>query len=398
MAYKSGYSFPQSVFFDTQRMRALFYNKWFFVGTRGDVARTRHYFEFRLMGESYFLVHGADGTIRGFVNRCAHQSARLVNEPSGKCGARIICPNHQWAYDLGTGHLAHAPTMAPDFHQCKAGKDVYLTEVAIHEIDGLLFACLDKEAAKEDLDVIAELIGPYTRPFRLGGGDYKLAYHERETIESSWLSVMINNRECNHCAQNHKQLLQLFDAESFNGTMTPEYDLRLKAAQKRWDNKGLAWQEQAFTVSDQCRVARYPLAKGYKSITFDGEFASQKLIGPHIETGYDEGTLSLWLNPNAWIHMTSDHIATNWVLPIDAKRCTLYTSWIVHKDAVEGKDYHADHMMDVWRVTNAEDVILCQSMSEGIESDYHRPGPFSPAEKFCTQFSDWYMKYSEPQN
>ncbi len=395
MSYKSGYGFPRDAYFDEDRIKRLHYNKWVFVATRGDLQKVRNYFEFTLLGESYFLVHGADGTIKGFANRCAHQSARLVRKETGKCGARIICPNHQWAFDLATGELVKGMGMPEGFENSSDGKDIFLNEIAVEEVEGLLFACLNPNATREDLDIIEELISPYTNVFHLGGRDYKLAYHEREVVEASWLSVMINNRECNHCAQNHKQLLQLFDASSFNGTMTPEYKALLEAAQTRWDEKGLKWKEQAFTVSDQCRVARYPLAQGFKSITFDGEPASKTLIGPHIETGYDEGTLSIWLNPNAWIHMTSDHIATNWVLPIDATRCTLYTSWIVHKDAVEGEDYTKAHLTDVWRVTNAEDVELCYSMTQGTKSEYYRPGPFSPVEKFCAQFCDWYMKYSE---
>lgn len=394
MSYKPGYGFPRDVYFDTDRAKRLHNNKWFFVATRGDLPKVRNYFEFDLLGESYFLVHGADGVIHGYVNRCAHQSARLVNEQTGKCGARIICPNHQWAFDLSSGELVHGAGMPEGFPNSSEGKEIYLNKIAVSEVDGLIFACLDTNATRDDLDIIAELIAPYTRPFNLGGTDYKLAYHEREIVDSSWLSVMINNRECNHCARNHKQLLQLFDASSFNGTMTPEYNALLTEAQARWNAKGLKWEEQAFTVSDQCRIARYPLTDGFKSITFDGKPASQKLIGPHIETGYDEGTLSIWLNPNAWIHMTSDHIATNWVLPIDATRCELYTSWIVHKDAVEDIDYTKEHMTDVWRVTNAEDVALCHSMTQGTISEHYRPGPFSPVEKFCTQFCDWYMKYS----
>ena len=394
MTYRSGYGFPRDVYFDTARMQTLFESKWFFVGTRGDVPKLRNYFKFDLMRDSYILIHGSDGIIRCFVNRCAHQSARLVNEATGKCGARIICPNHQWAFDLNSGDLVHASGMPSDFVGSKDGKDIHLDEIALREVDGLLFACLGDAPSQTDLDVISKLMAPYTSPFGLGADNYKLAYHEREIIEASWLSVMINNRECNHCAQNHKQLLQLFDASSFNGAMTPDYKALLTKAQKRWDKKGLKWEEQAFTTSEDCRVARYPLADGYKSITFDGAPASKKLIGPHIDTGYDEGTLSIWLNPNAWIHMTSDHIATNWVLPLDSFRCVLFTSWIVHKDAVEGVDYTEDHMTDVWRVTNGEDVALCESMSAGTRSKHYRPGPFSEDEKFCTQFTDWYMKHS----
>lgn len=395
MVYQSSYGFPRDVYFDTDRAKRLYFNKWFFVAMRGDIPKVRSYFKFDLFGESYFLVHGTDAVIRGYVNRCAHQSARLVNQPTGKCGTRITCPNHQWSFDLNSGILIHSLGMPEEFSACPEGKNMHLTQISIEEVDGLIFACLNPKATREDLDAITDLIAPYTNPFNLGGSNYKQAFHEREVIEASWLSVMINNRECNHCARNHKRLLQLFDSSSFNGTMTPKYSALLKAAQKRWDEKGLAWQEHAFTVSDQCRVARYPLAEGFKSITFDGKPASDKLIGPHIETGYDEGTLSIWLNPNAWIHITSDHIATNWVLPIDAEHCELYTSWIVHKDAVENIDYTEEHMTEVWRVTNAEDVTLCRSMTQGTKSEHYRPGPFSPIEKFCTQFCDWYMKYTD---
>jgi Rieske 2Fe-2S family protein len=203
---------------------------------------------------------------------------------------------------------------------------------------------------------------------------------------------MINNRECCHCRVNHKGLLKLFDASSFNGATTPAYDELFTSATRRWAELGLAWEEQAFEPNDCCRVARYPMQEDYKSTTFDGQPASKKLIGPFAE--HDSSTLSMWFNPNAWVHFTSDHIATNWVLPLDAERCTLYSSWIVHEDAIEGEDYDVEHLTDIWRVTNAEDVDLCRSMTSGAKSDYYRPGPFSDDEQFCTQFCDWYMNYS----
>ena len=80
--YKDGYSFPKSVIFDLERMKRLFNKKWFFVGTRGDVSSKGSFLNFQLFNESYFILHGLDGKIRAFVNRCAQQSARLVNDKS----------------------------------------------------------------------------------------------------------------------------------------------------------------------------------------------------------------------------------------------------------------------------------------------------------------------------
>ena len=398
MNYHSGRGFPSEIISDLSRMQALFANKWFFVGTRADVSKPRDYFKFNLFDEQYFLVHGSDGEIRCLVNRCAHQSARLVNDDTGKCAASIICPNHQWAYKLNGGALHTAAGMSAEFHESE-GKDFALDQIPLREIDGMLFACLDSEANDHNMSEVEAVLAPYTNPFGLGESSsgessYKAAYHHRESIDANWLVVMINNRECCHCAANHKRLLNLFDPASFNGASSPAYDALFKNAVDRWEKSGLAWQEDAFETSPEVRVARYPMAKGFKSISFDGKPVSKKTIGPFVGQDYDEGTLSFWFNPNAWIHFVSDHIAVNWVLPINADRCELYTSWIVASDAVEGEDYTEDHLTEVWKLTNQEDVGLCMSMNAGVKSKHYHPGPFSENEKFCTQFCDWYMANS----
>ncbi len=286
--------------------------------------------------------------------------------------------------------------MGQDFPQSPTGLASALDRIAVREVGGMIFACLDPNPDPADMDHISAILRPYLEPFGLDRGGYKLAAHQREVVDANWLLVMLNNRECCHCRLNHKGLCKLFDPSSFNGARTPTYQTLLDSAATRWDRLGLAWEEQPFEPNDMCRVARYPMQPGYKSITFDGAPASKRPVGPFATTGeWEESTLSMWFNPNAWVHFTSDHIATNWVLPIDEARCTLYTSWIVHADAVEGEDYDVGHLTEVWRVTNAEDVELCRSMTEGSRSRYYRPGPFSEDERFCTQFCDWFMQNSE---
>ena len=392
--YKSGFGLPGEALRDIERAKRLFRNKWFFVGTRGDVPRARNYFTFTLHNDEYLLLHGDDGIVRCFVNRCAHQGARLLRDHTGSTGPCIVCPNHQWAYRLDTGKLRAAEMMGRGFAESPAGRRTALTSVPLREVSGLLFACLDPHPDHRDMDEIADIIAPYTGPFALEGGGYKPACHHREVVPANWLIVMINNRECCHCRVNHSGLCRLFDPSSFNGAATPEYDRLFAAAVKRWDRLGLAWEERKFEPNDCCRIARYPMREGFQSTTFDGKPASKKLIGPFKD--YDAGTLSMWFNPNAWIHFASDHIATNWVLPKDEFTSVLYSSWIVREDAVEDEDYDVPHLTEVWRVTNAEDVDLCNSMTSGAMSDYYQPGPFSDDERWCRQFCDWYMRHSRP--
>ena len=391
-AYVSGFGLPADMIFDVDRTHRLLTNKWFFVGTRGDVPQPRDYFRFDLLDEQYFLVHGSDGVIRCLVNRCAHQSARLVADDTGACAASIVCPNHQWTYHLETGKVRSATGMGRSFARSAASARFSLMQVSVREVAGMVFACLAPDPDPVDIDEIVTILAPYTDPFALGEAGYRLAHHQREVIDANWLLVMINNRECCHCHANHRRLTKLFDPSSFNGARSNDYEELLGAAATRWTALGLAWEEQAFQPNDCCRVARYPLRAGYQSITFDGEPGCHKLIGPFAE--HEGSTLSVWFNPNAWIHITSDHIATNWVLPLDGERCVLYSSWIVRADAEEGVDYDVDHLANVWRVTNAEDVGLCRSMTSGAKSSYYRPGPFSADEQFCTQFCDWFVRHS----
>ncbi|OEY65528.1 hypothetical protein BG841_03010 [Marinobacter sp. X15-166B] len=384
---------PQEALFDLDRAKRLFTNKWFFAGTRGDVPNPRDFLKFSLFEDEYFLLHGTDGVIRCFANRCSHQSARLLREAHGTCPPMIMCPNHQWVYELNGGRLLNAPGFAPGFPDSDLGSALSLDGLPVVEVHGLLFASLDPACERSDLEEIENVIAPYAAPYALQAGGYKLAAHECRIVDASWLLVMINNRECCHCTINHPGLVKLFDPASFNGAQSSAYDQLFTKAVQRWESLGLAWQEQAFTPNDCCRVARYPLQENYQSITFDGKPASKKLIGPFKD--YDQSSLSMWFNPNAWLHFASDHIATNWVLPLENDTCALYTSWIVHEDAVEGVDYDLDHLREVWRVTNGEDIALCQSMTAGAKSAFYRPGPFADDERFCVQLSDWYMQHSE---
>ena len=46
--------------------------------------------------------------MRAFHNVCRHRAARLLDGPSGHCGARITCPYHAWTYALD-GRLIAVP-------------------------------------------------------------------------------------------------------------------------------------------------------------------------------------------------------------------------------------------------------------------------------------------------
>ena len=67
------------------------------------------------------------------------------------------------------------------------------------------------------------------------------------------------------------------------------------------------------------------------------------------------------------------------------------TSRLVHKDAVEGRDYDLKTLTEVWLATNDEDRQVVEENQKGILSPAYEPGPYSGLqEEGVIQFIDWY--------
>ncbi|MFT7111197.1 MAG: Rieske 2Fe-2S family protein, partial [Psychrobacter glaciei] len=97
--------------------------------------------------------------------------------------------------------------------------------------------------------------------------------------------------------------------------------------------------------------------------------------------------------PNSWNHMQSDHCVVFRVLPISAQETLVTTKWIVHKDAVEGKDYDLEKLCRVWHSTNNEDKGFTEENQRGINSMGYQPGPYAPAYEFAViNFVNWYAE------
>jgi Rieske 2Fe-2S family protein len=68
----------------------------------------------------------------------------------------------------------------------------------------------------------------------------------------------------------------------------------------------------------------------------------------------------------------------------------LRTTWLVHKDAVEGQDYDLDNLTYVWRTTNDQDRFYVALTQQGATSPAYEPGPYAPSEWQVEKFCRWY--------
>ncbi|MDX2308350.1 MAG: aromatic ring-hydroxylating dioxygenase subunit alpha [Hyphomicrobium sp.] len=372
-------------------MQAIFGRHWIYAGTEADIPEPGDYFTVPMGSLSIVVVRDDDMEIRAFHNVCRHRGARLCDGHKGTVG-NIVCPYHQWTYNL-SGQLIFNQHMGDGFDLSQYS----LKKVHAGSVAGLIFICLADEPPADFEDMRREM-EPYIRPHDIA--NCKVAFQEDLIENGNWKITMENNRECYHCKANHPELTISIYEFGFGYQPSPENSDELRAfndlianEHKRWESCGLpsVEREHLDTRVTGYRTQRLPLDKAGESQTMDAKVASRKLLGSFKDRNL--GGLSFWTQPNSWHHFMSDHIVTFAVLPIDPHHTLLRTRWLVHKDAVEGKDYDVENLVSVWHATNKQDGALVERSHQGTASPAYVQGPYSPfTEELVEKFMSWYVK------
>ncbi|WP_372426465.1 aromatic ring-hydroxylating oxygenase subunit alpha [Salinarimonas chemoclinalis] len=372
----------------------IFGRHWIFVAVEGEVAEPGDYVTVEIGTASIIVVRDDDGNLAAFHNVCRHRGARILSEPAGVVG-KIVCPYHQWTYDLD-GTLLHAEHMGADFDRaCHSLKRVHVKSLA-----GLIHVCL-AEDPPADFDAMAAAMTPYLAPHGLA--EAKVAASIDLIEEGNWKLTMENNRECYHCATNHPELtVSLFeygfgfapdDADADRAAAMAAYERICGEFEARWTREGLPFAEieRLAGCATGFRTQRLAIDRAGESQTMDTRSACRRLLGGLSEPRL--GGLSFWTQPNGWHHLMADHAVTFSVIPLAPDRTLLRTRWLVHRDAVEGLDYDVERLTEVWRATNEQDGALVAIGQKGVSSPAYEPGPYSPwTEGLVERFVAWYVE------
>jgi Rieske 2Fe-2S family protein len=131
---------------------------------------------------------------------------------------------------------------------------------------------------------------------------------------------------------------------------------------------------------------------GWDSETLDGTPAAP-LMGTFRDKGVkSQGTLRTTIFPNFWQHANDDHAVATRLTPVDATTTEVDVHWLVHRDAIEGRDYRLEHLMPFWQRTSEQDWSICEANQAGVSSPAYRPGPYArEKEANVAHFIDWYL-------
>ena len=392
-----GYTLPAGLYtrpevFEAD-MEAIFHRQWLLVGVEADVPEAGDVYVVDIGRSSILILRDDDEVVRAFHNVCRHRGARLLDAGKHTVG-KLVCPYHQWTYEL-TGDLSMAPHMGEAFDKsCHDLRSVLLTSVG-----GLLFACLAEQPPADFAD-LAEAMEPRFAPYDLA--NTKVAYETSIVEQGNWKLTMENNRECYHCESNHPELCISYIALDFGydpAELSPEQLAEAHGHERLYAEKTAEWEADGFPSAaiehlaghdTNFRSQRMVIAGGGQSQTMDGLVACKRLLGDVERT--DLGDLHMWTH-HSWIHVMPDHAVIITATPISPDETRVHSKWLVHKDAVEGFDYDVDRLIEVWKMTNAQDAHLVGIAHAGAKSAGYVPGPYSRfTENQLDSFSTWYVE------
>lgn len=381
-AQRDGYALDRALYCSPAIYRAdletLFYKEWLFALPACEITAVGAFATLQIGDYPVVIVRGADNGIRAFHNVCRHRGQKLCAEDHGQ-KRRLVCPYHQWIYDL-EGNLVRTRDMGDAFDPAAHG----LLPVACREAGGMVFISLaDNPPA---FDKLGEALSRYLAPHDLA--NCKVAHQSTIVENGNWKLVIENNRECYHCGGNHPALCRTFDDRPL-AVVSGQSDRVEGEVGDHWARCEAAGLPSEFLIdpTHQWRLARIPLMGD--SFTLDGKVAVNRRTG---QMPFDDaGSLLFFHYPNSWNHFLADHSITFRILPISPTETQVTTTWLVHKDAVEGVDYDLNRLTEVWLATNDEDRRVVEENQKGILSPAYRPGPYSQMhEDGVIQFVDWY--------
>ena len=391
---KPGFALPGAFFTDEAlygaELEYIFGRHWLFVASEPEIPEGGDYRTFQIGPWPIFIVRRDDGSIAAFHNTCRHRGSRILLQDSGIAGATLQCPYHRWTYDLdgrviGCGATGEAPAAQRR-----------LKPVHVKTLAGLVFVCLGDEPP-DDFDDMCTRMTPYLAPHGLARA--KVAKQVDIIEHGNWKLTVENNRECFHCAGHPELLCSLFDffGEIDPGRMSAQecatyarYQSARPVQEALWARAGLPWAEieQLHGRPTAFRTERLVLDGAGESMTPDTRVASRRLLGDLKEPRL--GTLHFHTQPNAWYHFLSDHALTFATLPLERGRTLVRSTWLVHADAQEGRDYDLEKLTSVWNATNSQDAAFVEETQRGVSSPAYEPGPIAASEYMVKLFHVWY--------
>jgi Rieske 2Fe-2S family protein len=334
----------------------IFCREWVCAAREEDLPHSGSYRVVDVLGESIIVVRNRDGRVRAFYNVCRHRGARLCRSNVGALASerlvlnggviagRIMCPYHQWTYDLD-GHLIAAPHLMGHTAFDKEAFSLYA--VGVECWGGFIFLNLTPAAAmplQHQISGIPERIARYPLT------DLRIGRTIEYSVAANWKVICENYNECYHCAGIHPELCAVVPSFKDRG-----------GAGLDW-LRGVPHRPGAYTFTDSGTTRR----RAFRTLNED-------------EQVRHKGEL---LYPNLFLSLACDHAAVFILRPRDAGRTDITCHFLFEPFEIEKPDFDPSDVSEFWDLVNRQDWAICETVQEGIGARVHEHGFYAPMEDF----------------
>ena len=333
----------------------IFFREWFCAGREEEVPAPGSFRVLDVVGESILLVRNRDGVLRAFYNVCRHRGARLCRTDDKPipgmavqggviAGRSIICPYHQWSYDLD-GRLIAAPHMANSLDFDKSSIRLYA--VAVECWGGFIFLHL---TPTEATGLAGQLGDIPARIQRYPLEDLRIGHTIRYAVAANWKAICENYNECYHCGGVHPELCAVVPAFREAG-----------GAALDW-SRGIPHRDGAYTFTHSGTTKR----RAFPGLNAD-------------EQARHKGEV---IYPNLFVSLACDHAAVFILQPRSAERTDITCHFLFEPHELAQPNFDPTDAVEFWDITNRQDWSICESVQSGMRSRVHQHGYYAPMEDF----------------
>ncbi|MCL5778282.1 aromatic ring-hydroxylating dioxygenase subunit alpha [Limibaculum sp. FT325] len=310
-------------------------------------------------------VRRADGTLAAFHNVCRHRGAEICPHGAGRLDRPLmVCPYHQWAYDLTGRLIATGPARSVEgFVRAEHG----LIPAGVAEWGGFVFVNPAgggqsgfEAAASRDLAPIAN--------WPLAA--LEVAHREEIEVACNWKIFWENFNECLHCPGIHPALCDLVPIYG-RGIMVREDDPDWRARPDAPDPR----------LAGTLRAGAETWAVGGKA---QGA-ALPGLTAEDVARGHTFGVAL----PSLYVVGHVDYARAVRVTPLGPVRTRLTAEWLLPPGRAAEPGFDLGRIVAFARQVMAEDAAACEMNQRGLSAAPFAQGTLMQEEYEIHAFHRW---------
>ena len=352
----AGHEYTSREVYDEEREH-IWWGDWVAVGRSEEAGSPGDYVVKDLVGESIFLVRGADGVLRGFYNVCSHRGTKFLDDgDKGSVRKAFRCPYHAWTYDLN-GRLIGTPNVKEDE---RFERDRYpLHGFAVGEYAGFVFANLSP-SPRPLMEALTDGAETITAFERFNMQDLRIGVRIVYEVEANWKIVVENYNECLHCPSIHPELVQVVPLFRF----------------------GEVWDE---TQPDDGNV----MTDGATSFTKNGRSELPKFEGLNpVDYSMYYGSYEY---PNLMLNLHPDCVMYYIGFPKGPSHTQVVSEYLFRPEVIADPDaFKPEPVVELWDLISKQDWEVCARAQTGVGSRAFSTGIYPRQDRFLYWFNEEY--------